>query len=236
MLAVMRSVRGFSLLDLMLGITLALIILASAGALYVAHVRSSSTTLKTLRLNADLQAMMDVMTAELRRAGYWHAAAASAPLANPFSSGMDNLDAATPACVRYSYDRDSDGQISTDERLGFKLQTVAGVKSLRMKTSGPASMLCSSGNWESLSDGAVMAVDTLVIDASASKCVNVTRAQRTDSGGCTALLASAQSGDRLVEVRLLKVSLGAYLLADPSIRQQLESSVQLRNSRVFTAP
>ncbi|MCL6264418.1 hypothetical protein [Craterilacuibacter sp. RT1T] len=232
----MRSARGFSLLDLMLGITLALIVLAGVGALYVVQVRSSSTTLKTLRLNADLQAMMDVMTAELRRAGYWHAQAASAPLTNPFSSGMDNLDAATPACVRYSYDRDSNGQISADERLGFKLQTVAGVKSLRMKTSGSASLLCSSGNWESLSDGALMAVDTLFVDASASKCVNVTRAQRTDGGGCAALLASAQSGDRLVEVRLLKVRLAGYLLADPSIRQQLESSVQLRNPRVFTAP
>lgn len=232
----MRKACGFSLLDLMLGMALALIVLAGVSAVYITQVRNSSLSLKTLRLNADLQAMMDIMTAELRRSAYWNAGAGGAPLSNPFSSDMDNLDTATPACVRYSYDRDHDGQISAQERLGFKLQTISGIKHLRMKTSGPASLLCSSGNWESLSDGAVIAVDELVFDLSGSKCVNVTRALRTDAGGCAALLASAQSGDQLVEVRLLTLGLGGYLLADPSIRQRLNSAVRLRNERVFTVP
>ncbi len=66
---------GFSLVELMIGITLGLIIISGVLGVFSSTVKNQSDNLKMSRLNQELRAVMDVMARDIRRAGYWGLAA-----------------------------------------------------------------------------------------------------------------------------------------------------------------
>lgn len=69
---------GFGLVELMIGLTLGLIIISGVLGIFSNTVKNQSDNLKISRLNQELRAIMDVMTRDIRRAGYWTLAADAA--------------------------------------------------------------------------------------------------------------------------------------------------------------
>ena len=66
--------NGFSLVELLIGILIGLFIVGGAFSLFLSNLDSSRRLLLEARLNQDLRAAADLVTRDLRRAGYWTSA------------------------------------------------------------------------------------------------------------------------------------------------------------------
>lgn len=241
----MIAQKGISLVELMVGLAVGLLIVAGLIGVYIATLSTSGSMLKSTRLDHDLQAIMSIMTNDIRRAGYWNSEAAGAPSTNPFTN-TDNINTATAGCILYAYDRGDgaggapDGLVEDDERYGFKLVNGA----VWMRTSGTTSSDCGNGNWERLSDENVELIDQLTFSQS-FKCVNSDTGAATttaSSTGCAAAPTGSTSGQSLVETRVINIELGGRLVASGGstdtaiVRKSLSGSVRVRNERMTVVP
>ena len=68
--------RGFSLVELMVGVAVGLFVVLAASAIYLNATATGRDSAHVNRLNQDMRAIMDVMVADVRRAGFWSQAAA----------------------------------------------------------------------------------------------------------------------------------------------------------------
>ncbi|MDH4060382.1 MAG: hypothetical protein OEU94_06175 [Aquincola sp.] len=68
---------GISMVELMVGIAISLIVVAGGLSLLANFTGENRRLLLETRLNQDLRAAMDVVTRDIRRAGYWQGATAS---------------------------------------------------------------------------------------------------------------------------------------------------------------
>lgn len=137
-----RRPSGVTLVELLVGLVVALIVLLALTTLYITTVRASSDALSSVRLNQDLRAAMMVITSDLRRAGYWSVDFARNPFPADVHGGflIWDAEAAPPAMsgqgseIRYWYDRDDNffglqeeagGQVSPLEFFGFRFNSGA---------------------------------------------------------------------------------------------------------------
>lgn len=213
--------KGFSLIELMVAIALGMVVIGGAIAGFMALANSSRDSLRADRLNHDLQAITDIMVAELHRAGYWDSEAPGAPTTNPFAV----INTATAGCILYGYDRDLDGQVADNERYGFKLNGNA----VWMRTSGTSFSDCGNGNWERVSDELGVVITNLTFTMVA-KCINATKATTTDSGGCAALSPAPSAGDVLAESWHVQIQLRGQVTQDATSSKQLNAVARVRNT------
>ena len=69
MLIISRQ-RGFSLVELMVGIVVGLFVVLVASAVYLNVITSSADSTRLAKLNQDMRSIMDIMTYDLHRAGF----------------------------------------------------------------------------------------------------------------------------------------------------------------------
>jgi len=141
----LNSQRAYSLIELMISITIGLIISAAVLTMYVSIVKSDNDNLKSIRLNQDIRAAMGLIVRDLRRAGYNSGAVAdvlSGLATKPFQ-GL-NIDTGN-SCLNYSYDADKNG-LSANESFGFKLDAGA------IQSSSNTTDCSANGVWLPLTD------------------------------------------------------------------------------------
>ena len=63
--------KGFSLIELMVGVAVGLFVVLAASAIYLNATATGRDAAHANRLNQDMRAIMDVMVADVRRAGFW---------------------------------------------------------------------------------------------------------------------------------------------------------------------
>lgn len=157
-LAALRS-RGFTIIELIIGLSVGLFVVGAAIAFFITNARMQATNLELARLNHDMRAVMDIMTRDIRRAGFVTSNPSGNPTAiilNPFfvnTAGLPTTDITilnNGSCIVYSYNRDDDTPVAVDsnERLGFRLDDTV----LRMRRSGTTNANCSNGAWEALTE------------------------------------------------------------------------------------
>ena len=110
-----KSSRGFSLVELMIALAAGLVVSTAAVAFLMSSFRSNSEYVQSTKLTQELRSSLDLITRDLRRAGYDEKALAylATSSGSPFSRMRfcDASDlcaaAATPpnTCVIYAYDR-----------------------------------------------------------------------------------------------------------------------------------
>ena len=173
---------GMSIVEIMVGSLVGLIILSGVLTLYVSTVKSSADTLKAAKLNQELNAAMGIMSKDIRRAGFWNAAAIG--VVNPYTATAKNIDIRTSVntdastnvrgCIVYTYDRDADGtvpSVSSTHYYGFKLMD----NTLYMRNGTTAfSADCStpSTSWLPITDPSIIKITSLDFDTVGSKCLN----------------------------------------------------------------
>jgi len=150
---------GLTLIEMMIAMVLGLFVIAVIITVFSTNVRSSTESIKMIRLNQELRGVMTMMVDELKRAGY-----SKEPTVSAF---MDELNF-TSTCARYSYDEDDsaalgDTTTDADERFGFRLNsnTIEWAKS----ATGAG---CTGGTWTSISDPNLASITTLNFDISGS--------------------------------------------------------------------
>ncbi|MDD1622202.1 MAG: prepilin-type N-terminal cleavage/methylation domain-containing protein [Methylococcaceae bacterium] len=151
----MKKQSGFTLIELMISLLVGLIIVAAAITIYIATVKGSSDTIKSARLNHDLESVMSLMVNDIRRAGYWGGAGVTSDAKrNPFTNtATANIQLPSSSCILYTYDANGSGaltptnqadDIDANEYYGFRLVGTT----IRMRTSGTTTADCADGNWQ----------------------------------------------------------------------------------------
>lgn len=241
MLTSPHRVRGVSLIELMVGMTVALVILIMTASMYLLAQRGSSDTLRAAKLNLEMRNMMDMMTREIRRAGY--SSVVSAGTANPFMEPSSDVVVikqtvgGSPAdCVLFAYDQG----MGSGNFLGFKRTG----SNLSMRVGGSVTPSTNQGcsvatdAWQALNDTDIE-VTSLAFDLS-YQCINVSANPQTFAAQpCKAgqvFFDAVPANNDLVEIRTLSVLLAARHAQDATLSMQLTSQIKVRNDRVLTKP
>ena len=219
-----RSVqRGLSMVELMVGVAIALFIAATGTTLLAGNLRENRSLLLEARITQDLRTAADVIARDLRRAGYWAAAAdgvwtAAAPVAvvNPYAAFTPGSAASDAVSFRYSRDATENNTLDTNEQFGFRLR------------SGVVEMQLGAGNWQALTDAGTLTVTTF----SVTPTVQEISLQRLCALPCPS--GSATCPPRQ-QVRSLALVLSGRAATDASVTRSLRSSVRLRNDSVIGA-
>ncbi|MBT4032962.1 MAG: prepilin-type N-terminal cleavage/methylation domain-containing protein, partial [Methylococcales bacterium] len=154
---------GFTLIELLIGLTLGLMVIASTLTLYVITTHSSSDLLHSTRLNHDLETIMQIMTHDIRRAGYRGSSPNAIPSLKIYSS-----ETSFDACILYSYWDDQIALTPAIKYYGFQLKDNA----IRLRKSGIDNDNCDSSDnsWESITEENVTQITDLTFRDDDSQC------------------------------------------------------------------
>lgn len=231
-----RRQSGFSLIELMVGMAVGLIIVGGAISVYVNAVRSGGDTLRSAKLNIELRGAMNMMVADIRRAGYAHNVANLS--SNPYTQPSTNLALPSATCLLFSYDRNGDGVVDANEYLGFKK---AGTEvSMRFSGSSTAAGCSVTGDsWESITDNSSILVDSLTFTIN-NQCENAQTGLKAANEACAAgsnvydVAAAATGKSDLIEIRDVTISITGHHKNDALTTMTLSQSVRVRNDRIQT--
>jgi len=210
--------RGFSLVELMIGTAIGLFVVAGTVSLYATNAGNSRRLLLEARLNQDLRAAMDLVSRDLRRAGYWGNAimgtnvigAATATTPNPYRG----IDASVTDQVTYQFSRDAaeDEEVAETERFGFQLEN------------GVLLMQTQEGQWEPMTDSSLVTVREFSIDT--------TETELPLGSLCTTVCAVGAPNCPSMTVRRFVVRLRGQSVSDSSVERTLQASVRPRNDQL----
>jgi len=172
---------GFTLVELMVALALGLIVMLAVGFIFATSSRSSHENLKSSTLEQDLNAIMDIMASELRRAGFWDHALINPPVDHAYLNGdYNHLDLVSSSCVLYFYDADEGHDVDDDEMRGFKLNDTT--KNIMMRRSCTVTSEgtydtcmsdCDAGSWGALNDDDLVEITGLTLTSTGSRCLNL---------------------------------------------------------------
>ena len=122
-----RAARGFSLVELMVGIAVGMFVVAAAAIMTSGQLTENRRLLLETQLQQDLRAAADIVARDLRRTGFWIVARSGVPApaggtiaANPY--GAVSMPAAST--VLYTYYRDAGYNSNTFKGLTSKKNQV----------------------------------------------------------------------------------------------------------------
>ncbi|MCC7276737.1 MAG: prepilin-type N-terminal cleavage/methylation domain-containing protein [Chromatiaceae bacterium] len=235
---------GISLVELMVGLTVGLLVIAAATSIYIVVVRSGSEILASAKLNEELRAVMNLMIADIRRAGSWTASADLASKtpscvddANPFTvrgticphqTDLQILDSGS--AIQLTYNRLTDWEYGV--LIGFRLNGGA-IQTVQCNNNATTPVACDTASlatgWEGLSDINTVTVDSLSFSAAGSRCLNSTTNVSLNSLCPT----TNPVNQRLIEKRQILITLTGHLTTRPEYIMTLRQAVWVANDRVI---
>ncbi len=228
--------QGLSLVEILVAIALGLLLVSAVATLLVSHIGEHRRMLAEVRLMQDLRAAADLVTRDLRRAGYWgraHQAVADVTQepaqTNPYAGVWPDAQAGTTTALGYSYSRDDteDNLASNNERFGFRLNARTHV--LEMRQGGAAITPDTGDSWQPLTDPNAIQITQFA----------VTNTQRDLSLLAHCPTPVCDSGSSTCPPRLLMNLLTVEIVAtdprDRSLTRVLRTQVRARNDQVIGA-
>lgn len=209
-----RKQSGITLVEVLIGVTISMFIMAGVISVYGAVATSSSETLKQSRLNQEMSAMLNIMSNDIRRAGYWGGISDDLT-ANPYgivdTTTQDNTTAlqirdtttntfidekATGSCIIYSYDSDNDGDdtVDTDDLYGFRWSGAGNPLEMRTAGSGTTTVAspqavndCADGTWVAVNNTSFLTITNLSFstDNDGTTCTNASEPDGEDDNSNT---------------------------------------------------
>ena len=207
-----RRQRGLTLVELMVGIAVGLFVVAAAAMLVSTQLNDNRRLLLETQLQQDLRAATDIVTRELRRAGYWTQAElgvwspTASPLPNPFAAVAPADEAAGQVDFQYMRRPGEQGPFGF-RRDGTVVRT-----------------LLAAGGWQELTDGSVLRVTRFEVTPRHAPPVTIA-CPRLCADGTTDCWPS-------FVMREFEVAIEGEAVADPQVRRSLRTLVRLRNDEV----
>lgn len=215
--------RGLSLVEMMVGVTIGLFVVAAASVLMVSQLGENRRLLLETQVQQDLRATADIITRDLRRAGYnlnslnnvW---LADQPLQLPTESFWGPLSF-TATSVDYRYTRASEQTF----QLSLVNRTI-----YRKIGSAPAQPLTDSNTLRIENEaGHANSGFSVVLEPVAAVTLACPRLCTPAGGG-----APDQSCWPTLNVRDLVITIEGRAASDPSVFRRFESRVRVRNDEV----
>ena len=202
-----RRSGGFTLMELMIGLGIALLLLTGLIMAFTSSTKTTSDTLKRVRQTQDLRGAMAAMVRDLRRAGYWAGAASASGSGAAYSNPFAAIDASTAGCISFRYDRDGNGSAGAGENFGYRLNGGA----IESMIAGDASNCAAAGNtWEALTDAKVNVVTVLAFTLGEE---------------------SVSAGAGRIVVRQVAIQMEGNVAGNTATKQQLAETVRIRNDQ-----
>jgi type IV pilus assembly protein PilW len=228
-----RRQRGLSIVELMVGVTIGLLVVAAAAIMMSGQMVENRRLLLSAQLQQDLRAAGDIMTRELRRSAHlsenrvagWPSSldtidsyvgtslTAGRVQVNPWQASL--VVATGGQQVTYSYTASETGTLSGD--FGFRLNTTTGTLQ---------SSLGNGRGYQDLTDANTMRVTafSVVLSNAGATPVSLPCAKACADG--TAACWPTYN------VRQLQFTISAEAKADTSIKREIKGMVRARNDRV----
>ena len=212
--------RGISMVELLVGMAVGLFIAAAGVTLMAGNLRENRSLMLESRLMQDLRTATDIITRDLRRAGYWSGAVAavrtsadSVPVATPYFAIAPSSAASDNVSFAFSRDATENNTLDSNEQFGFRLRR------------GVIEMQLGSGNWQALTDANTVVVSQFTVTPTVEEISLAGQCQRS---------CPAPAGDcpPRQQVRSLAVSITAQSSTDASVQRSLHSRVRLRNDAI----
>lgn len=222
-----RPTAGYGLIELMLAIAIGLIVLGGLTSLVVATLRTNTDNMRMTRLTQEMRGAMQLMTRDLRRAGFSQNAledVGTGSTGNAFIA-VDYVDADTDGfdddnCILYSFDSDIGGASSIDgtqeaaEQHGVRYN--ADDLTIEYKDGATSSCIQDAG-WAPMTDPGTVEILALTfgdVDGDgAFPCVDVT------------------GGSRVI-VREIQITMTGRLTEDATVQRTIRDTVRVRNDQV----
>jgi type IV pilus assembly protein PilW len=200
--------RGFTLIELMIAMTISLFIVAAILTLYVSMSSSNIDYLKSIRLNNELRAAMNRMTSDIRRAGHYRDAAStyaasSALASNPFADTTATSVRISSGAILFSYDKDSSDGTDTDGS-GYRLN--GGAVEYCVQNDAVCSPAVSA-DWQNITDEDVINITDLTFT------VNIYNT----------------SSSAAIQLNQVGISLTGELISDTDFTRTMTETVTVRN-------
>ena len=214
--------HGVTLIELMIGLTLGLILMAGTLALFAGHLTSNNELMRTTRLNNELRGAMDMIVRDIRRASYWGNSISGVWYPNTPGIQVNpflQIDAANAGQFTYRYDNNGDGIVDTNETYRFQRNATDGTIELVQ--------LAADGN-----------TATSTVPVSDEQLTEITQLAfaLTDRTATTTCLKTGAGPTTptppLLHIRQITVTITGRLRADTTVTRTLSESVRLRNDRV----
>lgn len=216
-----RAARGFTLVELLVGLALGLLVVAGGGALLTSQIREHRALVLEARLMQDLRTAADLVARDLRRAGYWGDAGAGVWSqagpggANPYAALAPDAAASDAASLRYSRDAIENHVVDGNEQFGFRLRNRA------------IDIQLGNGNWQALTDATLLEVTRFVITP---------QQEEVDLAAACPTPCPAESGTcPRQQLRSLALEISARALADAAVTRTVQALVRVRNDATVGA-
>jgi prepilin peptidase dependent protein B len=211
---------GMSMIDLLMSVTIALFIVLAGTTLLAANVREDRSLLVEARLMQDLRTATDVVTRDLRRAGYWAGSTQARDdfAANPYTAVSPSAAPSDVVIFQYSRDDTENNVVDINEQFGFRLHNAA------------IEIQLGNGNWQALTDSQNLRVTTFVVTPNVQDialqafCANACATSESSRAGSTCPPRQ--------QIRSLDVTIKASLAADARVVRTLRSTLRLRNDAI----
>ena len=213
---IIRPARGLSIVELLVGITIGLFVLAGATMVVTNQISDNRRLLLETQVQQDMRTAMDIIVRDIRQSGYGRssdnlpALGASGPATNPFKPAGS---ASNP--LEYSYE--IQGIANTANSSGFKLD------------GGVIKIQIGAGNWQPLTDGDVVTIKKLSADLDPTP---VTTYLPTANCSTTPCPGSTGCGNARVVTRIIKLVMEGVATHDDRVKRRLETAVRVRNDEV----
>lgn len=210
-----KNVRGYSLVEMLVALTITALLIAVFVSMFSSAIQRNKQALNTARLDQSMQAALSLMSADIRRAGFWGNAIAGLHTGsnpNPFNGADISISGGN--CILLSYDQNGDGSLPSvgagtdDERYGYRLLNNA----IQARPSGASYSCGASANaWENVTDANVLRITALSF-------VQTNRVVLINSPATASMT-----------VRSVLITLTGQLAADASVSKTLSVQVKVRN-------
>ena len=216
-----RRQRGLSLVELMVGITVGLFVVAAAATLVSLQLNDNRHLTLETQVQQDLRASADIIARDLRRAGIWSTANGAQQVVwrvgdNATSALNPNLEVSPTAAG-----------VTTNE-VDYRLS--------RLGSTGPWGVRLQNGvievlyvgieNWQPLTDPTTMKVTRFDVTPQNQPPIQLACQKQCASG-------PAQACWPTLEVRAFQIDIEAVATSDASVRRSLKQLVHLRNDAIM---
>lgn len=230
----------------MISLVLGLAVIGGVISIFSATAASSAIALKTIRLDQQLRAAMDIMTRDIRRAGYRGNSIITSggtstfnTTNNLFTTSPEHLTVGTATvandCIGFSYDSNASGLVEDGDRFGFRRNLSGGIGVINMRNPGTAGAVSPTGGTN------CAFIPQPVTEV---KSVDITALTFTLTPGCPyTLITQPQVVEILPQttppsyriIRTVKIVLTGRLVNDTSVpARTLTDTVRVQNDRIVT--
>jgi prepilin peptidase dependent protein B len=160
-----KNQQGFTLIELLIASTIGLILILVLLNMAIHIIKTSQTLINNNRITTDLQSTLNLISNDVRRAGYWGTtiqAINANSQNNPFVAANITING---SCLLFMYDRNGDGSAANsssallNEHFGYRLNTVThAIEALTTDNAGNFNCAANSTDWVPLTDPNIMTV------------------------------------------------------------------------------